>query len=401
MALAIAGLVNLVTPYASLSPGRDAYAAGPGDVLSSDRALTFYAKYTNVSAAAGEDIVIDVNLVNDSKKGEDVDLTVPKAPTGWTTRIRPQFTTLNISSIYAEPGKTQNMELRITPPKGTASGNYTVTLQASSKDKQWVASSDIAVQITGSAPSQEGVSLSTDYPTLSGSSRSKFQFTVNLVNTGPQDRTYDLKAKAPARWSISITPSYDTKEISTVSVKAGQSQGLAVSLTPPFDVDAGDFTTTFAATSGNIQNSVDLKVTIVGTYKMTLSTSSGRLNTDIVAGQESDMTMIVANNGTAPLQGITLSANKPDGWTVTFSPDRIDSLASAKQLEISVKVKAASNAIPGDYAVSLKASNDQASESMDIRASTTAPTVWGFVGIAIIVIVVGGLGAVFVMMGRR
>ncbi len=405
------GLVNVATALASLTQGNNVSPDNPRQVQPGRGDLVFYATTNSVIAPAGDDIVIDMKLANYGTQKGYVDLSA-KAPTGWDTVIRPRFTTLNILSIYAEPmnppaegkaaePKVQEMEARIKPPKDTAAGRYDVTLQAATPDGAWTSTVDIAIRITAGGPTKEGVQLSTQYPTLSGSSTSKFEFKVDLVNQANQDRSFDLRAKGPARWQISIRPSFEQKEVSTVSVKAGQSQGLDVTLTPPFDVEAGDFTAALQASSGNIQNSVDLKVTVIGTYNMVLGTQTGRLNTDVVAGQDRDLTVIVANKGTAPLQGITFSSSKPDSWTVTFSPDRIDSLAPGKQLEVSAMIKPPSNTIPGDYAVTLRASTDQASQSMDIRVTSTAPTIWGAVGLGIIGLVVVGLAVVFTMMGRR
>ncbi|MBI2934304.1 MAG: hypothetical protein HYY29_01915 [Chloroflexi bacterium] len=391
---------------------QDASPDNPGQMQPGAWDLVFYALSNSVSASGGEDIVIDLKLTNNGKKEGYVDVSVEKSPAGWQTVVRPRFTTLNITSIYAEPAKlladgkglepkTQEMEARIKPPKDTAAGKFEVTLKAATRDGAWTSTVDIGIQLAGSGPTREGVALSTQYPTLSGSATAKFEFKVDLANQGGQDRSFDVRARAPARWQISIRPSFEQKEVSSVSVKAGQTQGLDVTMTPPFDVQAGDYTATLQASSGNIQNTVDLKVSVVGTYNMVLTTQTGRLNTDVVAGRDRDMTIIIANQGTAPLQGITLSSSKPDGWNVVFSPDKIDSLAPGKQLEVNANIKAPDNTIPGDYAVALKATTDQTSQNTEIRVTATARSIFGYIAAGIIGLVVVGLLVIFTMMGRR
>lgn len=395
------GILSLPVALAAQTRQTDAFAPNMQQAPSSERAISFATTKVGVTVSKGDEVQVELNLVNDGKQGEEVELSVTKAPAGWDTGFRPLYKSYDVYAVYVQAGKTQDLDFRAKPPKDVAEGTYAFALQASTKDRQLSSNVDVTVKVTASGPAREGVKLSTQYPTLSGSSTSKFEFKVDLINEGNQDRSFDLRARGPAQWGISIRPAWEQKEISTVRVKAGQTQGLDISLTPPLGVSAGEFTTALQASSGPIQDSIELKVTVTGTYKLAIGTASGRLNTDLTAGEERDLTIVVANRGTAPLQGVTFSSSKPDGWAVTFSPDRIDSLAQDKALEIAVKIKAPGNTIPGDYAVTLRASAEQASESIDLRVTATVPTLWGWVGVAIVVLVVAGLATVFAIMGRR
>lgn len=401
LAIVWVGILGLPIALAAQTQQTDTFTPGYQQVLPPERAISFAVGKVSITVAKGEEVQVELNMVNDGKRGEEVELSVTRASPGWDTGFRPLYKSYNISALYVQAGKVQEFEFRAKPPKDVAEGKYAFALQASTKDGQLTSSIDVSVTVTGSVQTREGVKLSTQYPTLSGPSTSKFEFKVDLINEGNQDRSFDLRARGPAQWSISIRPAWEQKEISTVRVKAGQTQGLDISLTPPLQVSAGEFTTTMQAASGAIQDAIELKATITGTYRLNIGTTSGRLNTDLTAGEERDMAIVVANKGTAPLQGVTFSSSKPDGWAVTFSPDRIDSLAQDNTLEIAVKIKAPANTIPGDYAVTMRASAEQASESMDIRVTATVPTLWGWVGIVIVVLVVAGLGTVFAIMGRR
>ncbi|MDP2720225.1 MAG: NEW3 domain-containing protein [Dehalococcoidia bacterium] len=372
-----------------------------GQAGAAERSIVLVATYPSVSSPRDREVNIDLKIINKGTDGEIVDLAFVKAPVGWDVSLRPQFTRLDISSAYVEAEKTLELEFHATPPKDVASSLYVFTLQATTKDKQLTSSVDINVTITGEAKIESGVKLNTQYPSLSGNSTSTFEFKVDLVNEGNEDLSFDVRARGPARWNVSIRPAWEQKEVSTVRVKARETQGLDVTLRPPYDINAGEFITTLVASSGSIQDGIELKAMVTGTYTMAMGTSTGRLNTDITAGDKRDLTIIIANQGTADLKNISLTASRPDDWNVTFSPDRIDTLEPSKTIEVGVKIEAPKNTIPGDYAVTLRTSAEQVSQSIDLRVTATVPTLWGWVGIIIVVLVVAGLATVFTIMGRR
>ncbi|MGD0795690.1 MAG: hypothetical protein ABR958_08955 [Dehalococcoidales bacterium] len=56
----------------------------------------------------------------------------------------------------------------------------------------------------------------------------------------------------------------------------------------------------------------------------------------------------------------------------------------------------------GDYMISLQVSGKEASATnMDVRVLVKTPTIWGWVGVFIIVIVVAGLFVIIMRFGRR
>ncbi|MCK5566872.1 MAG: hypothetical protein KAI62_03100, partial [Actinomycetia bacterium] len=58
-------------------------------------------------------------------------------------------------------------------------------------------------------------------------------------------------------------------------------------------------------------------------------------------------------------------------------------------------------AIAGDYMVSFRASSDNAEDDIELRITVETPTIWGILGIAIIVIVIIGVAIIFARLGRR
>ncbi len=236
---------------------------------------------------------------------------------------------------------------------------------------------------------------------LQGPSTSKFQFKVDVVNEGDEERTVGLSSAQPQDWQVTIKPSYEDKQISTLRLKPGESKGLDVDITPAAKAEPGEYSIDIQASSGTAKDTINLKVALMGTFELAVSTLTGRLNAEATAGQPTNVSFIVTNKGSAALRNVTFFSSKPDGWEVTFKPDKIDVLNAGDSREVNVTVKPSSKAIAGDYAVTLTASSGPASQNAQLRVTVETPTLWGWAGIILVVIVIGALGGLFSRLGRR
>jgi len=176
---------------------------------------------------------------------------------------------------------------------------------------------------------------------------------------------------------------------------------LDVEVVPPARVEAGEYPITVTAASQADRASAELKVVVTGTFEMFMSTRTEVFNTQATAGQESPFYVTVTNIGSAALQNVSLSSSKPEGWTVTFKPDKIDQLDPGAQQEVAMMIKPSAKAIAGDYMLNVSASHPQASLDRDVRVTVETPTMWGWVGSGILVVVIGGLLGLFMKLGRR
>ncbi|NLT97382.1 MAG: hypothetical protein GXW96_04375 [Christensenellaceae bacterium] len=141
---------------------------------------------------------------------------------------------------------------------------------------------------------------------------------------------------------------------------------------------------------------------IIGTYEMKLSTPTGLLSVDAVAGQGSTVTLNIENTGNADLSNITLTAKStPANWSVTFDKDTIETLPAGQSVQVAATIKPAKDAVTGDYVVSIQAKSTLASSQADFRVTVKTSTIWGIVGIVIIAAVVVALVLVFRKFGRR
>lgn len=258
-----------------------------------------------------------------------------------------------------------------------------------------------------SAP--ESITLSTQYPTLEATATGSFDFTVQLSYTGQTDRVFNLNATVPPGWNVTITPQYDSsKLISSITIaKSGvipTTVSVEITTTPPSNplADPGDYTVTFKTTSGNLTAQINLTAKITAKYSLYAVPSNAVYSTDASAGRDNTYSIAVTNLGTAPIDNINFSSDKPSGWDITFTPGKIDSLEINSPKTVDVDIKPARNTVAGDYMITLMVSGKQASaKSMDIRVTVKTPTIWGWVGVAVIAVVVVGLVFIFIRFGRR
>ncbi|MEA3442248.1 MAG: NEW3 domain-containing protein [Chloroflexota bacterium] len=267
------------------------------------------------------------------------------------------------------------------------------------------------------APPREGeIQLTTKYPVLAGPADKSFEFEVSLsYKGGSEPRDFDLSVTAPTGWITAIQEStYEKTEIARMHlnpVEFSPKSVVVVAMAPYWLYpEPGDYTITFEvveATSGKPSSSLDLTAKITARYGFSAQSNleGGRLNIKTKAGDEGYLPITITNSGTAALDKITFSSSRPEGWSITFKPDKIEALPPGDKQEIEVAIKPPSNTIAGDYMVTLKFDSDPAPSTtppeLDIRVTVATPTKWGWIGVGIIIAVIAGLAVTFTRLGRR
>jgi uncharacterized membrane protein len=250
------------------------------------------------------------------------------------------------------------------------------------------------------------IELTTPFTTLEGQSGASFEFEVTLNYTGTETLSFDLSATGPQGWTTYITPSYPKdKMIRDIMLGPESTAGNKISVyaAPPswLKAEPGDYQITVEVASGEIKGTITLIAAITARYDMSLTTPDGLLNTTALAGEDNYFTLLVENTGSAAIEDITFSSDKPKEWTVELSPQKIDSLAADSSQTVEVNIIPGAKAIAGDYEIKITANATQGSDYVSIRVTVETPTVWGWVGVAIIVLVIAGLAFVFMRFSRR
>jgi uncharacterized membrane protein len=366
--------------------------AVPGTSLADGVQIT--TPYPAVAVSAGDTVSFDLTVIATGR--QRVDLAVTDAPQGWTTTLRGGG--FIIDGITTDSNNAPEVQLSVKVPQDASAGVFHLTVKATAADGS---SDSLALDLRVGEGTGGSASFSTDFPAQQGTATDVFSFDLTLSNDTPKAITFSLAAaQQPPGWQVDVHPS-GQQQATTVSVDPGATAGVQVSVDPPDDTTAGQYQVDIVAVGGGQNAELPLTLDITGNFALTLQTADQRLSTDAQAGKTKELQLIVQNNGTAPLTGISFSASPPQDWDVTFSPDTIDSLAPGDSMNVVASIKPASNAVAGDYDVTISANGADANSSIDVRTTVKTSSLWGIFGIALIVAALAGLGYVFRRYGRR
>jgi len=373
----------------------------PATAGAQQRGLSLTATYLGVELDRGETAYLPLKLTNTGKAPEEVILEVSGVPEEWKVAVRDRG--YNLRRLFIEPGETlKDLSLYIKVPEAAEPGEYLLKINAATADKAVSSSIEVSVAISA-APVKGGVKVSTRYPVLKGPSGATFVFLVDVENKEKEAMTFDLNARIPPGWAAVFRPEFErTKQISSLRVEGNRSRGVEVEVSSPPDAPPGEYPITFVVSSDGLRRSLDLKAVVTGTHKLEIGPPPpGRLNFEAAVGKDNHFTLLVWNKGTARLRNITLTSIKPEGWSVDFDPDRLDVLEPDEVREVDVTIRPGEKTIAGDYSLTLQASGERVSDKVELRVTATTPTIWGWVGLGIILAVLAGLGGVFAWLGRR
>lgn len=395
-----AGVTGRTTPSRSRRARGIAFGAAvgllvatvaPAAIAADPLRLTTPYPAISVSPGATASFTISVSTAAEQR----VALSVSGAPAGWTATLRGGG--FAIDAVQTAAGTPAEVRLDIKIPETAAAGTTRLSVIASAGSLRATLPLDVRVSVDAGGD----LSLVTDFANLRGPSSTRFTFNLTLNNDTAEDLTYAATPTGPAGWDVQATLTGQAQAASAI-VKAGATSAISVTVQPPQTVDAGTYPIRVDVAAGSRSASADLNVEITGTNAVTLTTLDQRLSTRGSAGETIEQQLVIQNAGTAPLEGLTVTATTPSDWTVEFDPaPTIDTIAAGAEAIVTAKIVPSNDAIAGDYVVSFRAANDVANASREIRVTVETSPLFGAVGIALIVAVFGGLWYVFQRYGRR
>ena len=261
-------------------------------------------------------------------------------------------------------------------------------------------------------PPVEEVILDCQYPVLSSYAGTHFLFDVQIQYKGGKSaRLFELEVDVPEGFNYSIAPGYgEATEIAAMKLDPKDTYPETIKSTArPYILkvpEPGEYPIIVRAVSEDLSGTIELKAIVTAKYDLSLDTASRRLNTDATAGQDNYFSVLITNTGSADLEKLSFaspSKSRPSGWSVTFNPDEIDSLPAGGQREIEVNIIPPTKTISGDYMLTIEAEPESgyAWDNLEIRVTVLTPTIWGWVGVGIVILVVIGLVVMFMRLGRR
>jgi uncharacterized membrane protein len=391
------GLAALSLPGAALAQSASASAAPagiPGTVPAGvPSGILMTTTDPSIGTGAGKAITFPVDVLNNTGKIELIHLGVSGAPDGWQPVYEDGSN--NVSVLQLLPGKDDTITFQVTPPADAPKDQQHISLTGTTDDGL-SANLDLSVRITGQTSG--GLALTTNYPKLRGTAGTKFEFALTIANNTGKDATFGLSAPAPSSdWQVFFQQTASQTQISSLAVKSGATQDVNLEVTSPQGAKPQDYPIDVVVTdnSGN-STRTQLTVTVIGNYKLDMTTSSQQFSAGASAGQPTRVTLLLANTGNAPLQDVALSAgNAPNGWNVSFQPSSVDTIDPGATSQVQVAITPGSKTAAGDYSLTLSASNGQANVDKEFRVTVAGANYWGWVGVGAAVVLVGAVVYLF------
>ena len=366
------------------------------------RSIAMAVEYPGVEVPAGEDVSMDIIFYNRGRSNEDVDVWVDEMPEGWKTAIKTYRYT--VSAVNVPSGQEKTLTFEADPGDGVKAGEYRFRIAARTRDGKFNMNETVRVKVRDkSEPAAEskGVKLTTSYPILRGPADGEFEFSIEVESKLAKDAVFDLFAQGPEGWEINFKPAYESKFISGLRLKANQNSTVAVQVKPAAGAQAGTYPINVKVASGDAQAEAKLTVELTGTYALEIGTPNGLLSLDARRGQAANLSLYVKNTGTAVNHDITFTSFKPENWKVEFKPDSIPTIAPGELQQVEMIITPYEDALVGDYSISVKVNGERATKNAELRVTVKASAAWSWIGIAVIVAVIGGLTVLFRRLGRR
>jgi uncharacterized membrane protein len=391
VAAVAAAFAVLAAPLACLVNSKAVAEDAPKDV----RGIFLMSDYPAVTLRPGETSTINLRLQNYDTTPERLALSVDGVPSGWTATLLGGGQPV----AAAMPAANSNvaLSLRLDVPKDAATGTQTITVAAQGN----ATNLQLPLNVTLAKDLPAKLTLNPQLPDLRGTSKSSFEYQLNIKNDSGKKLTVSLSAQAPQNFDTSFTEQYGTQELKAVPIDAGQSKDVKLKVTPPNTAAAGDYKILARVNAEDASANADLAMTITGQPKLEISGREGLVSTRASAGRETTVPVIIANSGTAPAEDIQLTGSAPSGWKVTFDPKSVDRIPPNDNKEVQALITPTEKAIAGDYVTTVRASARGESASTNFRVTVTTSTMWGIAGVGIIGVALLVMVGAVARFGRR
>ncbi|MFC4098128.1 COG1470 family protein [Paenibacillus xanthanilyticus] len=372
-------LLGLVIALAGVIP-QQAQAAGT---------VELYTPYLQLSAPPGDAISYSIEAINRGESTAIADVAFDAKGNKWDYELTAGGRA--IDRLAVKGGESQTLSLMLHVPLEINKGVYRFEVKAGG--------STLPLAVVVSEQGTFRTELETEQPNMKGHSDSTFSYSATLRNRTAEKQTYALNAQAEPGWDVTFTDG--GASVTSVEVDPGGEKSISISVKPPETVQAGTYKIPVAATNNASSAETTFEAVVTGTYALSLSTPNDLLSTDVTAGSERKLDLTLDNTGSAELANVSLSAESPSGWEVTFEPATVESIKPGETARVQATIKADKKALAGDYVVNVTASAPEKSASAQFRVAVETSVLWGWVGILIIIAVAAGIYYLFRKYGRR
>jgi len=365
------------------------------------RAISVAPEYSGVIVSQGDDVSVDLKVINKGRQAEIIELTLPSVPKGWTAKVKTY--SFGITGVYMESDKTRSLTLKAEPDESVGPGKYTFLVKGRTQDGELTSSGKVVITVEPKVEEKKSkdVKITTSYPVLEGPTDATFEFSIEVENKLDKDTVFNLAHEGPRNWDIKFKPAYEEKYFSSLRIKKGQSESMAVEVKPYLLAEPGRYPLKVKVSSPEAKAEAEISVVLTGTYKLDAGTADGLLSLSALRGKEANLSFYVRNIGSAKQNTVKFLSFKPENWKVEFKPETLETLAPGDLKQVEVTITPAEEALVGDYSVGLAAEGEKAKKNLEFRVTVKASTAWGLIGVIIILVVVAGLLTTFFRFGRR
>ncbi|HWD58667.1 MAG TPA: NEW3 domain-containing protein [Stellaceae bacterium] len=392
----LAAVAFLIASAAALSAGPAAAASASAAEPQALTGVFMTTRYPSLTVKAGETTTVDVSIHNYKLPPQQLAISVPEVAPGWKATVlgggQP------VGAVEIPPDSDESLQLRLEPPSGTGQGDYHFTVEAKGGNQDLKL--PLTVTVGQEVPAK--LKMTTTFPDLRGTATTAFKYRVTVTNDSGRNATINLTADAPKNFQVNFSEAYGSQQLTSIPIEAGKSKDLDAAVTLPRETQAGDYKLTVHAKTEQASADLPLSLTILGQPRLAVSGEGGRLSGDAYAGQDSQLTVVLRNDGSEAARDIELSATAPEGWKTSFDPKSVTSLAAGATQNVKMALTPSERAIAGDYQMTVRAAaTGGISESANFRITVLTSTLWGAIGIAIIAVALLVVVFAVARFGRR
>jgi uncharacterized membrane protein len=303
------------------------------------------------SGAPEAGVVVDLTITNDGSGTDNFTVSVPGMYASWMT--------FNKTTVMLDPSASTVVAATVTPPAGTASGDYTITFRATSKGRIIVYDEE---SVTFTVTDVYEPKLTAVEPTINKKPTETAVFTVQLKNDGNTADTIKVNFSSNPRSLAShslVSP--------FVTLGAGQTRTFSVTVIVPANEPVGNLRFVMLASSENdtaATGTVSLTVVVDPVYGVNLFSYDA---TATAEPTDSDVVELrVANTGNGE-DTFTLKATGPYYTWVAFETTTVTVTASGELL-VNMTVTVPDAISTGVYTINVTATSTASSLATSVLA---------------------------------
>ena len=351
--------------------------------------------YLSISDELGSKISLPLTVSNLGEVDKQVTLEAD-VPDGWSISFMAN-SNMDVKTLLMGSGDMEQLTIELEAPDSATVGDYAVVVKALDVNGATLDTLSVDINLRVGTSDIEVISSFSEVSVKAGES---ITFPLAIWNKGDADSLALLTVPVlPENWGASFIS--NDLAISSIRIPSGESESIQLVITPPNSVTSGTYNLEAVIESADdVQHQTNFTITVLGSYKLSMDLST--LYTSGTIGGTVSYTAKVTNEGETAVTTLYMTAETPSGWDATITPNQVDTLSPRSSATFTVTVNIPSNAIAGDYLVTMQALSDQlSSDTSDVRITAQASNTWGYVGIFVALLAVIGAVLLFRRFKRR